>query len=154
MAFQLADEQMQQGIEANRIACARHHNFARDDANLDAIVIGHKNGVRAVFDLDKRRSVLLDTFPDLLWTTYDPQQPVVYSPVFREFGMSVFNGGPEFSMIGFDPRIGKPLPAPVLGAYLDAGEEILQYEVGILDDELATLRAGFRGEQWWIERES
>ncbi|MHA1517692.1 MAG: DUF6980 family protein [Alphaproteobacteria bacterium] len=96
--------------------------------------------------------MLFDTFPDLLWAACDPQQPVVYSPVFREFGMPVFDGGLASTTIGFDPWTGKALPASIRDAHFDAAEKIFGHEVGILDDELDTRPEAFRGECCLIER--
>lgn len=159
MTFWPKDEEMDTEIEENRLVCARFDDFDRDEAGWDeiweglyAILISHKEGVRAAFSLDPRKSVLFSTFPDLLWAACDPQLPIVYSPVFREFGYPVFDGGPASSTMAFDPWTGKALPPSVRDAYFDEAEKLLGQDVGILDDELDTLPEAFRGEAWWIER--
>ena len=159
MAFRQTDQAMDSEIEANRAACAHYDGFDRDEAGWDeiweglfAIMVARKGGVRSTFGLDPRKSSLYDAFPNLLWAACDPQLPIIYSPVFREFGMPVFDGGPAKNTIRFDPYTGKALPSSVRDAYFDVAEEILGHEVALLDDELDTLPPAFRGEQWWIER--
>jgi Domain of unknown function (DUF6980) len=159
MTFRLTNEQMDQEIAADVAVCARYENFDRDEAGWDAIwdgvfamMVSRKDDVRAVFGLDPRKSALFADFADLLWAACDPQAPVVYSPVFREFGLPVFDGGPSATTLAFDPWSGKALPPSVRDAYFDEAEKILGHEVGLLDDALDTLPDSFRSEAWWIER--
>ena len=90
MSFRLTDDQIAREVAANLSACARLDGFDRDGAGWDdiweglyAILVDHKRGVRAAFGLDPRKSVLFAAFPDLLWAACDPQQPILYAPVFR-----------------------------------------------------------------------
>ncbi len=157
--FWMTDEEMDTEIEANRAACQPFQNYDRDEDGWDeiwggvfAILVEHIAEVREVFDLDPRKSILFNDFPDLLWAACDPQEPVIYSPVFREFGMPVFDGCPSMTTLRFDPWSGKPLPASVRDAFFDEAEKILGHEVGVLDEELDTLPASYQSEAWWIEK--
>ena len=155
----LTEEQMDQEIEANRLACQRFDRFDRSDAGweeiwegLYAILIEQMEEVREAFDLDPRKSSLFDTYPDLLWATCHPQKPIVYSPAFREFGMPVFDGGPAMITMDFDPWTGKALPPPLRDTYFEEAEKLLGHEVGIFDDALDTLPDVFRSEAWWLQK--
>ncbi|HML92185.1 hypothetical protein [Methyloceanibacter sp.] len=157
--FWLSDDEMDEQIEANRLACQRLDDFDRDDDDWDeiwdgvfAILAEHLGEVREAFDLDPRKSALFENYPDLLWAACDPQQPVIYSPVFREFGMPVFDGGPAMTTMRFDPWTGKELPSSVRDAFFEEAEKILGHEVGVLDDELDTLPGAYQGETWWVEK--
>lgn len=159
MTFWLTDEEMDSEIAANMEACARYDTFDCNDAGWDeiwnglfAMLIEQKQGVRAVFGLDPRKSTLFEAHPHLLWAACDPQQPVLYSPAFREFGFPVFDGGPAVTAIDFDPWTGTGLPPSVRDAYFEEAEKLLRQEVGLLDDALDTLPQDFDGEAWWIER--
>jgi hypothetical protein len=158
MTFWLTDAQIEEEVAANLRACERFDAFARDEAGWDEIWDGlytilaeRKGEVRQVFGLDPRKSVLFEEFSDLLWAACDPQQPIVYSPAFREFGYPVFDGGPSVTMLLFDPWTGKAVPPSVRDAYFEA-EKLLGREVGLLDDALDSLPEEFRGEAWWISR--
>ncbi|MEM8644250.1 MAG: hypothetical protein AAGF09_05130 [Pseudomonadota bacterium] len=157
--FWLTDEEMDEEIEANRLACERFEDYDRDEDGWDeiwegvfSILVEHMGEVRQVFDLDPRKSKLFEEFPDLLWAACDPQQPIIYSPVFREFGMPVFDGGPAMTTLKFDPWTGKALPASVRDPFFEEAEKILGHEVGVLDEELDTLPAAYQSEVWWIEK--
>jgi hypothetical protein len=157
--FWLTDAQMDEQISANLRACERFDSLELDEAasqqvwdGLYAILIERKRQVRDLFALDPRRSVLFPEFPDLLWAACDPQLPIVYAPILREFGLPVFDGGPSYLTMKFDPWTGKALPPSVRDAYFTEVEKRLGLEVGILDEALETLPAEFRGEAWWIER--
>lgn len=157
--FWLSDEEMDEEIEANRRVCERFDDFDPDEATWNdiwdgvfAIMIEHLGEVRDAFDLDPRKSALFDAYPDLLWAACDPQQPIVYSPVFREFGMPVFDGGPAMTTLRFDPWTGKELPTSVRDAFFEEAEKILGHEVGVLDEELDTLPDAYQNETWWIEK--
>lgn len=159
MSFRLTDEQIAREVAANLGACARLDGFDRDGAGWDevwqglyAILAGCKKGVRRALGLDPRRSALFAEFPDLLWAACDPQQPILYAPVFREFGYAVFDGGPSVTTMRFDPWTGRALPASVRDAYFDEAETLLGREVGLLDDALDALPDEFSSEAWWIER--
>ena len=91
-------------------------------------------------------------YPDLLWAACDPQQPVIYSPVFREFGMPVFDGGPAMTMLRYDPWTGKELPRSTRDAFFAEAENILGHDVGVLDQELEMLPPAYQSEAWWIEK--
>jgi uncharacterized protein DUF6980 len=158
VTFRLTNEQMDSEIAANLAACTHYDGFDRDEAGWDeiwdglyAMLIERKDGVRTLFGLDPRKSALFAEFPDLLWAACDPQQPILYSPAFREFGFPVFDGGPAYITMSFDPWTGKKLPCSVRDAYFAEAEKILG-PVGILDDALDTLPPAFRGEAWWVER--
>jgi hypothetical protein len=157
--MELSDTQIAAEVEANLRACARFDGFARDEAAWDdiweglyALLASWKRDVREAFGLDPRRSSLFGDYPQLLRAACDPQQPVLYSPRFREFGLPVFDGGPALSVIDFDPWTGKALPPSVRDAYFAEAEKLLGREVGLLDDATGTLPKDFRGEVWWIER--
>ncbi len=157
--FWLTDEEMDEEIEANRLACERFEDYDRDEDGWDeiwegvfSILVEHMGEVRQVFDLDPRKSKLFEEFPDLLWAACDPQQPIIYSPVFREFGMPVFDGGPAMTTLKFDPWTGKALPTSVRDPFFEEAEKILGHEVGVLDEELDTLPAAYQSEVWWIEK--
>ena len=157
--FWLTDDEMDSEIESNRAACKHFQNYDRDEDGWDeiwegvfAILVEHMAEVREVFDLDPRKSKLFNEFPELLWAACDPQQPVIYSPVFREFGMPVFDGGPAMTTLRFDPWTGRPLPESVRDAFFDAAEKIIGHEVGVLDEELDRLPAEYQSEAWWIEK--
>ncbi|MEM7399890.1 MAG: hypothetical protein AAGF48_05595 [Pseudomonadota bacterium] len=157
--FWLTDEEMDEEIEANRLACERFEDYDRDEDGWDeiwegvfSILVEHMGEVRQVFDLDPRKSKLFEEFPDLLWAACDPQQPIIYSPVFREFGMPVFDGGPAMTTLKFDPWTGKALPASVRDPFFEEAEKILGHEVGVLDEELDTLPTAYQSEVWWIEK--
>lgn len=157
--FWLTDEEMDKEIEVNRLACQRFDNFDPDEdgwseiwEGVFAILTEHMEEVREVFELDPRKSALFSDYPDLLWAACDPQQPVIYSPVFREFGMPVFDGGPAMTTLRFDPWTGKPLPRSVRDAFFEEAEKILGRDVGVLDEELDTLPPVYQSEAWWIEK--
>ena len=159
MSFWLTDKEMDEEIEANRTALERFDDFDRDEDGWDeiweglyAILADAKSEVREVFGLDPRKSTLFSEFPGLLWSACDPQQPIVYGPSFREFGWPVFDGGPAFTTLRFDPYTGKQLPGSVRDAYFDEAEKLLGKDVALFDEELGTLPDAFRSEQWWIER--
>lgn len=159
MTFWLTDDEMDQEVAANLKACAHFDGFDRDEAGwneiwdgLYAMLVERKDGVRAAFGLDPRKSTLFEAHPHLLWAACDPQQPISYSPVFREFGFPVFDGGPAVAAIAFDPWTGTPLPPSVRDAYFEEAEKLLGQDVGVLDEALDTLPPAFRGEAWWIER--
>jgi hypothetical protein len=160
MRRNLSEEQIAQEVEANLAAVERLAEFHRDEAaweeiweGLFAIVTGYKAAVHRAFGLDPRRSVLYAEFPDLLWSACDPQQPITYDPVFREFGIPVFDGGPSQMTLSFDPWTGRALPGSVRDAYFDEAEKRFGPDVGILDDILDTLPQEFRSEAWWIARD-
>lgn len=157
--FWLTDEELQKEVEANLRSCRRVQELDRNGAGwggtwegVYTILVDHKSGVLKAFDLDPRRSVLFDEFPQLLWAACDPQQPIVYSPVFREFGMPVFDGGLSYAMFRFDPWTGKALPASVRDAFFDEARKLLGADVGLLDEALEALPEEFRSETWWINR--
>ena len=160
MTRNLTEEEIAQEIEANLTVLERLAAFHRDEAGWDeiweglfAIMAGHKAAVRHAFNLDPRRSVLYAEFPDLLWSACDPQAPIAYDPVFREFGMPVFDGGPSRMTLPFNPWSGKPLPGSVRDAYFDEAQKRFGPDIGILDDVLDTLPQEFRSEAWWIARD-
>lgn len=157
--FWLSDAQMNEQIAANLRACAHFDTLELDEAaskkvwdGLYAILVERKRAVRRLFGLDPRRSVLFAEFPELLWAACDPQIPIVYSPVMREFGTSVFDGGPSYTLMQFDPWTGKVLPPSLRDAYIAEAATLLGREVGILDEALEDLPEEFRGEDWWIAR--
>lgn len=157
--FWLSDKEMDEEIEANRQVCDRLDDFDLDEEGWDEIWEGvftilcqHLQEVREQLDLDPRKSSLFSQFPDLLWAACDPQQPIIYSPAFREFGMPVFDGGPAMTTLKFDPWTGKELPASVRDAFFDEAEKILGKDIGILDEEIDDLPAEFHSEAWWMER--
>jgi hypothetical protein len=81
------------------------------------MLVERKDGVRAVFGLDPRKSTLFEAHPHLLWAACDPQQPIFYSPVFREFGFPVFDGPrpspPLTSIHGRGRRCRHPCATPI-----------------------------------------
>jgi hypothetical protein len=155
----LADEELDTENEANRAAWQRFQNYDRDEEGWDeiwegvfAILVEHIAEVREVFDLDPRKSQLFNDFPDLLCAACDAQQPVIYSPVFRGFGMPVFHGGPSMTTLRFDPWTGKPLPESLRDAFFDEAEKIIGHELGVLAEELDSLPAAYQSDAWWIEK--
>ncbi|QKP78789.1 hypothetical protein HT051_08525 [Methyloligella sp. GL2] len=88
----------------------------------------------------------------MLAAACDPQQPILYDPVFREFGYPVFDGGPSYITIPFDPWTGKTLPASLRDAFMDEAEKRFGPDVGLLDPKIDTLPKEFHSEAWWVER--
>ncbi len=157
--FCLTDEEISERAAANLRACERLNPLELDEAGwekvwdgLYTILVDYKREVRELFSLDPRRSVLFAEFPDLLWSACDPQLPIVYAPSFREFGAPVFDGGPSYMSLRFDPWTGKALPSSVRDAYFAEAEARLGGKVGLLEEKLGSLPDEFRGERWWIER--
>jgi hypothetical protein len=141
----LTDHEIEKKVAANLRACERFDGFERDEGGWDEIWEG-------LYALDLRRSVRFAEFPHLLLAACDPQQPIVYAPVFCEFGYTVFDGGPSCTTMPFDPWTGKVLPASVRDAFFAEAEKRLGPGIGLLDDALDTLPEEFRGEAWWISR--
>mgnify|MGYP001548297233 FL=1 len=157
--FWLTDEEMDKEIEVNRLACQRFDNFDPDEDGWSEIWEGvfaihteHMEEVRDVFKLDPRKSALFSDYPDMLRAACEPQQTVIYSPVFRELGMPEFDFGPAMTTLRFDPWTGQPLPRSVRDPYFEEAEKILGRDVGVLDEELDTLPAAYQSEAWWIEK--
>ena len=157
--FWLTDKEMDDEIEANRLVCQPFDTYDRDEDGWDeiregvfAILVEHMDEVRDVLDLDPRKSNLFSVFPDLLWAACDPQQPIIYSPVFRELGIPVFDGRPAMTTLRFDLWTGPALPTSVRDAFFAEAEKILGHEVGVLDEELDTLPEPCQSEAWWIEK--
>lgn len=99
-------------------------------------------------DFDPTKSVLYGDYPDLLRHACDIEVPITYSPSFREFGVSVLDGGS--SSIGFDcdPFSGKPLPTSLRDEWFEAIEAL-----GIDPwEDKDKIPARFNDETWWKER--
>ncbi|MDP5210232.1 hypothetical protein [Microbulbifer sp. 2205BS26-8] len=70
---------------------------------------------------------------------------VIYIPKFREYGISILDGGSSFLKIVFCPWCGTKLPLSLRDKWFD----LLEEEFGIEDTENDHIPKEMRGDTWW-----
>ncbi len=69
--------------------------------------------------------------------------PLVYVPKFREYGLSVLDGGTSYVVILFCPWCSTRLPSSMRDAWFDA------IEMMGLEPESADVPPAYRNDSWW-----
>ncbi|THD03159.1 hypothetical protein B1810_11315 [Panacagrimonas perspica] len=77
----------------------------------------------------------------------DPQNPVVYIPKFREFGLRILDGGTSTSEIAYCPWCGARLPTSLRDAWFDELEKL-----GIDISSDVDVPARYRGADWYQQK--
>ncbi len=76
----------------------------------------------------------------------NPEIPIVYIPKFREYGISILDGGSSFLEMSYCPFTGKKLPESLRNRWFDEVEK-LGMEPG--DSSIPEV---FNDERWWKEK--
>ena len=125
------------------------------DAYHERALTGIAIDNRHVFEqlgLDPRKSVLFETYPELLTQACNPQVPVLYDPSIRRFALKE-TWGPAMRTISHCPWSGRKLPQDLTDQWFDLIEELMGTDDWSTDEARARLSADYFNETWWIERE-
>jgi hypothetical protein len=141
-------------VEANLKGYEDYIAVDYDDAEWDrvwtglySILCGFKTSVKEAFGLNPKASILEREYPSLLKAACDPQLPLVYRPDIREFGLIVFNGGPSYQQMYFDPWSGQPLPKTLRDKWFETVEQLGIHPI----DDRNAIPARLKDETWWKE---
>ena len=74
------------------------------------------------------------------------EETIFYSPIFREYGIPVHDGGTSFILIEYCPWCGKELPSSCRDRWFDILEEL---GVDSCDDE--NIPEAMKSDAWWKE---
>jgi len=75
----------------------------------------------------------------------DPAVPVEYDPRFREYGLTVWNGGSATQLLTFCPWCGVRLPSSLRDQWFDRLEKLG------LEPEDTTIPLELTTDKWWRE---
>jgi hypothetical protein len=76
----------------------------------------------------------------------DPELPIKYNPVFREYGIRYLNGGTSSQLVSFCPWCGTRLPESLRDQWFDSLAELG------LEPEDPGVPADMRSDEWWKGR--
>ncbi|MEO1113825.1 MAG: hypothetical protein AAFY05_15885 [Pseudomonadota bacterium] len=120
------------------------------DRALTGIAIDNRH-VLEQLGLDPRKSVLFETFPELLTQACNPQVPILYDPSIRRFALKE-TWGPAMRTISHCPWSGRKLPEDLTDRWFDLIEELMGTDDWSTDEARAKLSGDYFNETWWIER--
>ncbi|WP_420334096.1 DUF6980 family protein [Roseibium sp.] len=123
---------------------------AYNDRALTGIAIDNRH-VLEQLGLDPRKSVLFESFPELLTKACDPQVPVLYDPSIRRFALKE-TWGPAMRTISHCPWSGRKLPEDLADQWFDLIEELMGTDDWSTDKAREKLSGDYFNETWWIER--
>lgn len=120
------------------------------DRALTGIAIDNRH-VLEQLGLDPRKSVLYETYPELLTQACNPQTPVLYDPSIRRFALKE-TWGPAMRTISHCPWSGRKLPDDLTDPWFDLIEELMGTDDWSTDEAREKLSSDYFTETWWIER--
>lgn len=120
------------------------------DRALTGIAIDNRH-VLEQLGLDPRKSVLYETFPELLTQACNPQTPVLYDPSIRRFALKE-TWGPAMRTISHCPWSGRKLPEDLADRWFDLIEDLMGTDDWSTDEAREKLNGDYFNETWWIER--
>lgn len=120
------------------------------DRALTGIAIDNRH-VLEQLGLDPRKSVLYETFPELLTQACNPQTPVLYDPSIRRFGLKE-TWGPALRTISHCPWSGRKLPEDLADRWFDLIEDLMGTDDWSTDEAREKLNGDYFNETWWVER--
>jgi len=88
---------------------------------------------------------MLKGFEQLNSYAESSEYPIVYIPKFREYGISLQDGGNSFVHLNYCPFTGKKIPASLRDAWFDRLEEL-----GFDDPSSQAVPEEYKTEAWWL----
>lgn len=91
--------------------------------------------------------IIQNEFKDIFNLVNSDDYPIIYNNKFREFGISILDGGSSYLKIQYCPITGKKLPKSLRDEWFDELEKL-----GLEPSDSEKIPKEFLDDNWWISR--